>query len=461
MAYQKLQPTQAADVILSDTINPINPSRPSNVSGVSALPVGSNKLTDLGVATLNKSGNGTTLSATTGNGTTFLRSSGTLGVLTTRSTGATDGVAAAFKLEDSLADFSASPAVNVGDTVRNSATNATALVTVIVSTTVLTLDTDIMPVVGQNYTIYEKNTLYDVAADFVSAPAVIIGDIVYNTTDSTQSQVLNVIDAQNIRLLSEIFSSDIETYEVRTSKTLYDSSADFITDGIAAGDIVYNTTDSTESVVVSVTNLTTLVLQTNIFQNIADAYQINDDDTLYDAAATFTTSPAVMAGDTVYNSVTDALTTVLSVSSSTTLVIADNIFTSTPQAYNTYTGQGFRDKVSIGGLVLNEATNTLTAVTAVSQTQLTFGSNVFPSAGVKFKAYGNAAQMNTDTEAFVVYVAADDASAETNLTIKVTTAAGNDISFNNYPLGTFLPVQCLRVWATGTDVLATNVVALW
>jgi hypothetical protein len=182
---------------------------------------------------------------------------------------------------------------------------------------------------------------------------------------------------------------------------------------------------------------------------------------LIDSNATFTTAPAVEIGDTVVNTVDNTLAVVVRVDSATQLTLDVDIMDLAAEGYAIYSGQGFRDKVSIGDLVLNEVTNTLTAVTAITQTQLTFGSNVFPAAGVNFKAYGNAAQMNTDTEAFVVYVAADDASAETNLTIKVTTAAGNDISFNNYPLGTFLPVQCLRVWATGTDALATNVVALW
>jgi len=457
MAYQKLQPTQALAIIKSDTLNPIDPSVAPSVEGVSVLPVGNNKLTYLKAAALNKSGNGTTLSATTGNGTTLVHSSGTA-ALAINSTGTSMGLAVAFQLEDSLANFTAAPIVSVGDTVRNHTTNATALVTVINSSTVLTLDADIMPS-GQDYTIYEQNTLYDSAADFLASPAVVIGDIVYNTTDSTESLVLNVIDGQNIRLLASLFSYSSDNYEIRTSKTLYDSTADFVTDGIAAGDIVYNTTDSTESVVVSVTNLTTLVLQTDIFQNVADAYQINDDDTLYDASATFTTAPAVVAGDTIYNTATDTLTTVLSVSSATNLVIADNIFTNTPQAYNTYTGAGFRDKVSTGDLVLNESTDSLTAITSVAQTQLTFGSNVFPSVGTKFKAYGNVSQMNSNTEAFVVYVGAASGASATWAEVKVTTAAGNDIVFSHFPTGTFLPIQCLRVWDTGTT--ATNLIALW
>jgi len=246
MAYQKLQPTQAADVFLSDTINPIDPSRPCNLEGVSDLPVGNSKLTDLSVAA----------ALTTGN---------------------IDGGPTAFKLIDSNASFTTAPAVEVGDTVINTTDDTLAVVTVVDSATTLTLNVDIMDGANEGYAIY--------------------------------------------------------------------------------------------------------------------------------------------------------------------------------------TGEGFKNKVSVGDLVLNEATSTLTAVTAITQTQLTFGSNVFPDAGVNFKVYGNAAQMNSNTEAFVVYVGAASGASATWAEVKVTTAAGNNITFSHFPTGTFLPVQCLRVWATGTT--ATDVVALW
>ena len=129
-------------------------------------------------------------------------------------------------------------------------------------------------------------------------------------------------------------------------------------------------------------------------------------DKLIDSTASFTTAPAVEVGDTVINTVQNTLAVVVTVDSATQLTLNTDIMDVGDEGYAIYSGEGFRDKVSIGDLVLNETANTLTAVTAITQTQLTFGSDVFPDAGVKFKAYGNAVQMNTDTEAFVVYVAA-------------------------------------------------------
>lgn len=180
---------------------------------------------------------------------------------------------------------------------------------------------------------------------------------------------------------------------------------------------------------------------------------------LEDSTATFTTAPAVSVGDTVFNTTNDTLAFVTVVDSATELTLSANIMTTLADGYDIYQGEGFVGKVAVGDLVLNEATATLTAVTAVAQTVLTFGSDVFPSAGANFKVYGNAAQMNTETEAFVVYVGAASGSDATWAEVKVTTAAGNDITFSHFPTGTFLPVQCLRVWDSITT--ATNVVALW
>ena len=43
--------------------------------------------------------------------------------------------------------------------------------------------------------------------------------------------------------------------------------------------------------------------------------------------------------------------------------------------------------------------------------------------------------------------------------LKVTTAAGDDVTFVNVQGGAFLPIQVVRVWATGTT--ASNILALW
>jgi hypothetical protein len=43
--------------------------------------------------------------------------------------------------------------------------------------------------------------------------------------------------------------------------------------------------------------------------------------------------------------------------------------------------------------------------------------------------------------------------------LRVLTAGGDDITFQNVPNGTFIPVQVVRVFATTTTAL--NIVALW
>ena len=43
--------------------------------------------------------------------------------------------------------------------------------------------------------------------------------------------------------------------------------------------------------------------------------------------------------------------------------------------------------------------------------------------------------------------------------LKVLTVGGNEVTFTDVPTGTFVPVQVLRVFATGTT--ATNIVAIW
>jgi hypothetical protein len=46
-----------------------------------------------------------------------------------------------------------------------------------------------------------------------------------------------------------------------------------------------------------------------------------------------------------------------------------------------------------------------------------------------------------------------------NGNIRVTTVGGDDVTFNGVLAGTFIPVQVVKVWETGTSV--ANIVALW
>lgn len=87
------------------------------------------------------------------------------------------------------------------------------------------------------------------------------------------SRALPVIKSDNANIpYPAVAASGTNTSAVASQ--LIDSSAAFITNAIAPGDIVYNTTDGTAATVVSVTNQTTLVLNANIFAATSKAYVV-------------------------------------------------------------------------------------------------------------------------------------------------------------------------------------------
>ena len=166
----------------------------------------------------------------------------------------------------------------------------------------------------------------------------------------------------------------------------------------------------------------------------------------------------LVVGDTVVNVTDSSYAQITAIDSAKILSLSADIFDDVTDTYAVYTGGFFTLGISIGDIVVNTVANTYALVTAVYSAQLSLSSDIFGAADA-FVIYGNTAQMNTDTQAFVVYVGAASGASATWAEVKVTTAAGNNITFSHFPTGTFLPVQCLRVWTTGTT--ATNVVALW
>jgi hypothetical protein len=84
----------------------------------------------------------------------------------------------------------------------------------------------------------------------------------------------------------------------------------------------------------------------------------------------------------------------------------------------------------------------------------------------KLQAY-RAASVTPSNSADIPSVSTQDGSGNNgcvlyiggNGNLRVTTAGGDDITFVAVQAGSFLPVQVVRVWATGTS--ATNIVALW
>ena len=163
----------------------------------------------------------------------------------------------------------------------------------------------------------------------------------------------------------------------------------------------------------------------------------------------------VKVGDTIVNVTTDTYVHVTAVDSDKILSVSADVFDDLADTYKVYTGGFFDLGINIGDIVVNTTTPAYATVTAVYSASLALSADIFGAAD-GYTIYQNTAQMNSNTEPFVVYVGG---GATANQDIKVTTAAGNDIVFSFFPKGGFLPIQCVRVWSTGTA--ATNVVALW
>jgi hypothetical protein len=88
---------------------------------------------------------------------------------------------------------------------------------------------------------------------------------------TTFSRALAVIKSDNADVPFPAENSSGTNTSV-TEGSLVDSAATFVTNNVATGDIVYNTTDGTAATVVSVTSQTTLVLNADIFAAEEKAY---------------------------------------------------------------------------------------------------------------------------------------------------------------------------------------------
>lgn len=87
------------------------------------------------------------------------------------------------------------------------------------------------------------------------------------------SRALSVIKSDNANVpYPAVAVSGTNTSTATAS--LIDSGATFVTNKVAPGDIVYNTTDGSAATVLGVTNETTVVLNASIFAATAKAYVI-------------------------------------------------------------------------------------------------------------------------------------------------------------------------------------------
>ena len=103
--------------------------------------------------------------------------------------------------------------------------------------------------------------------------------------------------------------------------------------------------------------------------------------------------------------------------------------------------------VKLNMIVVNTTDGTQAVVTGiVDDNTLDVSTNLFAASGKNYVIYGE------NEEGAVLYVG-------TAGNLKVTTVAGDEVTFLNVSSGQFFPVQVKKVFNTGTS--ADNILALW
>jgi len=224
------------------------------------------------------------------------------------------------KLEDDNASFDSTWLNNL---IRNTTDSTTATVSAVDSGTVLTLSSDIFSGAGDSYRLETKtNQLRDTAATFTSAD---VGRTIRNTTDGDTTTIASIDSTSLITLTSTIFSGDHgDNWEIEAGPNyLRDTGASFTS--ALVGRTVRNTSDSTTATVSTYVSATELTLSAGIFDNKdTHSYDIEAGASkLYDSTGSFTSS---MVGNIVKNSTRSTETTVSSYTSANELTLVSGIF---------------------------------------------------------------------------------------------------------------------------------------
>jgi hypothetical protein len=299
-----------------------------------------------------------------------------------------DGGGDSYRLETKdaqLRDTSASfVAGDVGRTVRNNTDGGTATISTIDSSTLVTLSSTLF--IGDHGDTWEleagPNYLRDTGASFTSA---LVGRTVRNTNDSTTATVASYVSGTELTLSSGIFDNkDTHSYDIEAGASkLYDSTGSFTSSMV--GNVVKNSTRSTNTTVSAYISATELTLTSGIFDNKeGDNYTVNNElSRLRDTGASFVSGDA---GRTVRNTTDNTTTTISSYISGTEVSLTSGIFDDSHgdtwelEAGPNYlrdTGASFTSAL-VGRTVRNtNDSTTATVASYVSGTELTLSSGIF------------------------------------------------------------------------------------
>ena len=167
---------------------------------------------------------------------------------------------------------------------------------------------------------------------------------------------------------------------------------------------------------------------------------------------------AIQVGNQVEETSGNTTGHVVTVDSATTLTLDNSIAAGNNVPY-ILRQNGFINRldVNVGYLVYNLTDLTQNFVTAVTNdAQLSVGGSIMAANDV-YQIYSQdaaALSVNDANSAALIYVGGGgtiSSFGEQFVNIKVTTANNQDITFENFPVGQYLPVQCVKVWANGTD----------
>ena len=125
-------------------------------------------------------------------------------------------------------------------------------------------------------------------------------------------------------------------------------------------------------------------------------------------------------------------------------------------------------EVEIGDIVYNTTDKTSATVVAVdSSTILEVSADIFtsPEAYTIFLGGPNGSSRINSSDGCLLYVGSSEATmdvAKSYVDVKVKTIAGSIVTFSNFPVGEYLPVQVLQLYSTGTDTpVLNNCIAIW
>ena len=181
-----------------------------------------------------------------------------------------------------------------------------------------------------------------VAAGTGAFTADMVGGSIYNS-GGTVGTIASIQSTDSLTCNSALFPSGSETFDIRKPLQLTSAGATFVARKVLVGDIVMNTANGTQTTVTSVIDETNLLIETDLFAGAGDAkdaFRITPQLTqIYDATASFTTT--VTADDVVENITSNVSANVVTIvddfritSTAANIFVNTNSYSVKNQSYN-------------------------------------------------------------------------------------------------------------------------------